>query len=436
VRLLLQRALQGLEYLHALGVVHADVKPANILVDSAGMPRVTDFETSRAADAGTFSLTKGGGSLGFIAPELLDGSAEPTRSSDMFAFGKTLGVARKAMAALPDGAGGAALADLIGKLVVADADARLTASQALQHPYFTTDAAETEARLLSAAEARTEEARLEREKLDGELRGVYDQKCKLQRQAAEHQRLTVAMERQQREAGVTAAGQSKVRDEQLAKSQQLQEDRCALAQKEADIKRHMVAAGQYEWLDEHDGAWKPYPPDINKRILTAATAAAECSFDLGEQTYSLTTRFPMFQTNVRHGTRRHVRLTGGPADERFLREPPRYWRAGTASTEAELVELDPANPDMKAAFDDVVALVTRECALNVLGVSVVQDPAKWKAYNLKKAQLEAKLPGGANERRVVHGGSEASIRSIARMGFIREFNTASAHGRARTSLAT
>jgi poly [ADP-ribose] polymerase 10/14/15 len=100
-----------------------------------------------------------------------------------------------------------------------------------------------------------------------------------------------------------------------------------------------------------------------------------------------------------------------------------------APTDAELVELDRSNPDMKAAWDEVVALATRECALNVLRVHVLQDPARWKAYNLKKAHLAAKLPGGANERRVFHGGAEASIRSIARQGFIREYNHASAHGR-------
>ena len=85
VRLLLQRALQGVEYLHALGIVHVDLKPANILVDGDGMPRLTDFETSRAADADarSFSLTNAGGTLGFIAPELVNGSSEPTRASDM-----------------------------------------------------------------------------------------------------------------------------------------------------------------------------------------------------------------------------------------------------------------------------------------------------------------------------------------------------------------
>jgi poly [ADP-ribose] polymerase 10/14/15 len=190
------------------------------------------------------------------------------------------------------------------------------------------------------------------------------------------------------------------------------------------------AAGRYEWLDEH-GAWNPYPLEVNRKILTADKSAATCSFDRGDQSYNVTTRFPMFQTNVTCKTNQHVRFAGGPADEKYFRETPKYWRPGTTPTIVELVELDRLNPDMKAAWDDVVALVTRECALNVLSVSVLQAPARWMAYNMKKAHLEAKLAasGGANEQRVFHGGAEASIRGISRQGFIREYNHASKYGK-------
>jgi poly [ADP-ribose] polymerase 10/14/15 len=457
VRLLLQRALQGVEYLHARGIVHADLKPANILVDGGGMPRLTDFETSRPVNVGacTSSLSKGGGSLGFVAPELHDGKTQPTRSSDMFAFGKTLDAAREAMAVLPGGAG--ALEDLIAQLATENAGARPTASQALQHRYFTTDAAAAEEKVRSAAEAQAEKARIKREELDASLQAVHDQKHKLQRQAAEHKRLCAETQQNQREAVAEAqrqkralqaskqlnerearelqakqegleAQQREVRDTQAAEEQQLQQKRYALAQKELELKRHLLTAGQYEWLDEH-GSWNQYPQDVNAKIIAAAKSAAMCSFERGHHEYSVTTRFPMFQTNVRYKTNRHVRLAGGPADEQYLRETPRYWRPGTTPTVYEIVELDCSNPDMKVAFDDVVALVTRECDIDVLSVSVLQAPARWKAYNHKKAHLEAKLAGGANERRVFHGGAEASIQSIARQGFIREYNHTSVYGK-------
>ena len=35
--------LLGLEYLHAVGVVHADVKPANCLLDKQGLLKLSDF---------------------------------------------------------------------------------------------------------------------------------------------------------------------------------------------------------------------------------------------------------------------------------------------------------------------------------------------------------------------------------------------------------
>jgi len=279
-----------------------------------------------------------------------------------------------------------------------------------------------------AAAAAAAATRHEREQLDLSLRAVHDQKCDLQRQTAEHKRRSADAQKTLREAGTAAAEMDRVRHDQAAEEQKLQQERDALAQKEADLNRDFVAAGQYEWLDEQ-GAWNPYLPDINKKILAAATTAAACSFDHGGHTYRVTTRFPMFQTNVKFNTPRHVRLTGGPADEQFMREAPKYWKAGTDATETVLVELDRSNPDMKVAFEEVVALVTRECAIDVLSVHVLQDPAKWKAYNVKKQNLEAKLAGGANERRVVHGGAEASIRSIALMGFVREFNTTSVYGK-------
>ena len=78
---------------------------------------------------------------GFEAPELRDGSAEPTMASDMFAFGKTLEKASEAMAAMPGETGLEALSDLFSQLAHENGGSRPTAAEALQHRYFTTDAA-------------------------------------------------------------------------------------------------------------------------------------------------------------------------------------------------------------------------------------------------------------------------------------------------------
>src|SRR6266566_4017812 len=93
---------EGLEAIHAEGMVHRDLKPSNVLLASDG-PRIIDFGISRAADA--TALTRANifvGSPGYMSPEQALGE-EVGPASDMFSLGAVLTFA--ALGASPFGDG-------------------------------------------------------------------------------------------------------------------------------------------------------------------------------------------------------------------------------------------------------------------------------------------------------------------------------------------
>lgn len=87
VRSVLAQAALALGTAHEAGVVHRDVKPANILVREDGVVKLTDFGIARAMDA--IGHTRVGEMLGtpnYISPEQAVGE-QATGASDLYALG-------------------------------------------------------------------------------------------------------------------------------------------------------------------------------------------------------------------------------------------------------------------------------------------------------------------------------------------------------------
>ena len=79
----------GLGYAHRAGIVHRDVKPANVMLDSEGSIKILDFGIARVADSGTTQKGLLIGTLNYMSPEQLSGAPVDGRS-DMFALGAVL----------------------------------------------------------------------------------------------------------------------------------------------------------------------------------------------------------------------------------------------------------------------------------------------------------------------------------------------------------
>jgi serine/threonine protein kinase/TolB-like protein/Flp pilus assembly protein TadD len=90
---LMAKVARAVQYAHAQGILHRDLKPGNILLDGRGEPLVSDFGFAKWLDTAsdlTRTLTIFG-TPGYVAPEQAEGSTRSLRpSTDVYSLGAIL----------------------------------------------------------------------------------------------------------------------------------------------------------------------------------------------------------------------------------------------------------------------------------------------------------------------------------------------------------
>eukprot|EP00892_Ulva_mutabilis_P004565 jgi/Ulvmu1/2480/UM137_0006.1 len=166
-----KQLLSALAHMHAAGVVHRDLKPENVMfrwqaaewAEQGALPVIIDFGMSTRYERHGPPVVGLLGSPGFVAPEVIEGKPH-TPALDMFALGvilyiciagrrpmtpkqaNTLTYSHYEASEYPNmetdelwQSANARVQSLVLQLLERDPSARITAQQALQHPWVTAD---------------------------------------------------------------------------------------------------------------------------------------------------------------------------------------------------------------------------------------------------------------------------------------------------------
>jgi serine/threonine-protein kinase len=81
----------GLEAGRSLGIVHRDVKPGNFLITRDGMSKLADLGLAMVAAPGDSTIPRAAeGTVGYMAPEVIQNDRPVNHLSDIYSLGATL----------------------------------------------------------------------------------------------------------------------------------------------------------------------------------------------------------------------------------------------------------------------------------------------------------------------------------------------------------